>query len=115
MYLEQDGTIEGRDDAPCGVGISISLDKLIAGYDPEEDEENNLGREWTQKGSVDVLVCALGHYPMIKEKIDMMKELLAHGIHASILDASQVRTPYRHFYIYKITVLVINYGIMYLS
>lgn len=92
MYLEQDGNVEGgRDDAPCGVGISISLDKLIAGFAVDEEDENNtIGKEWTRSGSVDVLVCALGHHPMIKEKIDMMKELLLHGIRASLVDASQV-------------------------
>jgi hypothetical protein len=81
LSLEQGGAREG---GQCGVGISISLDKLIAAA--EGDEEN----EWASKGPVDAVICSLGHHPMAKEKIILMREFLSHGIHSSILGGSQV-------------------------
>jgi len=79
-------SLEGntREAGQCGVGISISLDKLIAAANG--DEEN----DWISKGPVDAVVCSLGHHPMAKEKINYMKELLSHGVHCCVLNGSQV-------------------------
>jgi len=67
-----------------GVGISISLDKLVAGFDGEETVP--IGRQ----GSVDVLICSVGHYAFHKEKISLMKEFLDNNVPCAVLDESQV-------------------------
>ncbi|CAG7836539.1 unnamed protein product, partial [Allacma fusca] len=72
-----------KDITQSGVGISISLDKLVAGMYTEDREKIGAVR------IVEVLICALGHHPMSKEKITIMKDFLAHGIQCSLLDESQ--------------------------
>ncbi|CAL8138262.1 unnamed protein product [Orchesella dallaii] len=65
------------------VGISISFDKLVAGYDGEDCSE------WQRRGTVDAVICSVGHHPLSKEKLELMKELWAHGIKCSVLECSQ--------------------------
>lgn len=49
-----------RDVHQSGAGISISLDKLVQALQEEQHDTDN--------NNIDVLVCAIGSKPMIKEK-----------------------------------------------
>ncbi|ODM97010.1 Eukaryotic translation initiation factor 2-alpha kinase 4 [Orchesella cincta] len=74
---------EHYSQSQCAVGISISFDKLVAGYDGEDCSE------WQRRGTVDAVICSVGHHPLAKEKLELMKELWTHGIKCTVLECSQ--------------------------
>lgn len=77
--------LASKEYSQYGVGISISFDKLVAGYDGEDCAE------WNRVGTraVDVVICSVGH-PLTKEKLELMRELWSHGIRCYVLECSQV-------------------------
>lgn len=73
-----------KDITQSGVGISISLDKLVAGLEKEERDRYGANR------TVDAIICSMGHHSMSREKITIMKDFLSHGIQCIVLDEAQV-------------------------
>ncbi|ELU08630.1 hypothetical protein CAPTEDRAFT_220708 [Capitella teleta] len=68
----------------CVVGISLSFDKILAAQ-LDGDCDNSLPTR------CDVLVCSIGHKAMLREKMSMIKDLWAAGLHAELhLDATQL-------------------------
>jgi histidyl-tRNA synthetase len=63
----------------AAAGISISLDKIVSALQDEN-----------YTPAVDVVVCSVGHQPMLKEKAAVMQELWAAGIKSSLMDSLQV-------------------------
>lgn len=89
LALESDAAaaLSSKEYSRCGVGISISFDKLVAGYDGEDCSE------WNRVGTraVDVIICSVGH-PLSKEKLELMRELWSHGIKCAVLECSHVKS-----------------------
>jgi len=67
-----------------GVGVSISLDKLISGLESEELERFRGGSR-----IVEVVICSMGHHALSREKISIMKDFWAHGISCTCLDGPE--------------------------
>lgn len=80
--------ITSKEFSQCGVGISISFDKLVVGYDCEDRGDLH---NWDRRGIVHAVICSAGHHTMSKEKLELMKELWKHGIKCTVLECSQVR------------------------
>ena len=75
-----------KDFKQYGVGISISLDKLISGIEMDDTTLELKGF----RGSVDVIICSFGNYSLKREKVSLMKEFWSLGISCILLDASEV-------------------------
>ncbi|XP_013386608.1 eIF-2-alpha kinase GCN2 isoform X2 [Lingula anatina] len=61
----------------AAVGVSIALDRIVTAM--MEDEE------FQPCGVYDIIVCTLGHKPMIKEQLSVAKDLWAAGLKVDVL------------------------------
>ncbi|XP_063231098.1 eIF-2-alpha kinase GCN2 isoform X2 [Bacillus rossius redtenbacheri] len=68
-----------REVSQSAAGVSISLDRIVSALQACDQDARAL----------DVVVCSLGHGPMIKEKCAVVRELWAAGVRANLLDAIQ--------------------------
>lgn len=73
-----------KDIKQSGVGISISLDKLVQAL----QEEQLLQNEFENVNNLDVLVCSIGSKPMVLEQCKILRDLWAAGIRCSLIDSN---------------------------
>jgi translation initiation factor 2-alpha kinase 4 len=71
--------IPSKEVSQAAAGISISLDKIVSVL---QDESN--------APAIDVVVCSIGHRPLVKEMAAVIRELWAAGIKSSLIDGLQV-------------------------
>ncbi|XP_055957482.1 eIF-2-alpha kinase GCN2-like isoform X1 [Patella vulgata] len=72
--LDKDSGI--GESSPCGVGVSMAFEKIVAAV-MENLEENPC--------SHDIVVCSVGHNPMWKERLNIVKDLWSAGLRAEVL------------------------------
>lgn len=80
--IEQ-ATMLSLDTQQSGVGISISLDKLVQAIQKENEE-------MPKCDNLDVVVCSVGIKPLLKEKSQLLKRLWSLGIRYVLIEASSV-------------------------
>ncbi|XP_066996679.1 eIF-2-alpha kinase GCN2 [Anabrus simplex] len=76
-----------RDVSQAAVGISISLDKIVSALQEEDNVAPN----------VNVVLCSLGHRPMLREKAGVLRDLWAAGIKCQLMDNAQTLEEVQHY------------------
>ncbi|XP_076353947.1 eukaryotic translation initiation factor 2 alpha kinase Gcn2 isoform X2 [Tachypleus tridentatus] len=77
MFRLPQSNISSKEISQSAVGVSIAVERIVGAL--IEDEE------FQTPSLVDVLICSLGHSPMLKEKCVLLKDLWMAGINAQVM------------------------------